>query len=105
MKTAFAAATSLAAILALSACNAPSPRDTGNMAYPAPVPQGNLATSTGPQSQRRPDTGSVTYPAPLPQGTVSTTTVGGSRTPTDTGNMAYPAPLPSGNVGTTTLRR
>ncbi len=107
MKTTASAAAALGALLALSACNTPAPsqvRDTGNMAYPAPLPQGNIGGSG--TAMRQPDTGSVAYPAPLPQGNVSTTnTTGYSRTPTDTGNMAYPAPVRAGNVGTTTLSR
>ncbi len=76
------------------------PRDTGSMAYPAPVPQGNLSTTrVGPQA---PDTGSMAYPAPVPQGNDRTTAVG--RQPGDTGSMAYPAPVPQGNLGTTTTR-
>ena len=108
MKTkALASAASLAALLGLAACNQPAPstvRDTGNMAYPAPLPQGNVATTN--TLQRTPDTGSVAFPAPLPQGQVGTTRTGANpRRPTDTGNMAYPAPLPQGQVGTTTLSR
>jgi len=103
--TAFASAMSLAAILALSACNAPAPstvRDTGNMAYPAPLPQGQVSNTN--TLARRPDVGSAAFPAPLPQGNVSNTTVGNPRRPTDTGNMAYPAPLPQGQIETTRVR-
>ena len=75
---------SLAAVLAAAAC-APStnpnrPTDTGNMAYPAPLPQGNIGTA-------RPstlDTGSVN--APTVSGGISQPAVGGN----DTGNMALP---------------
>ncbi|MGI4940087.1 MAG: hypothetical protein ACRYHQ_05910 [Janthinobacterium lividum] len=74
--------------------------DTGNMAYPTPVPQGNVGTST--VGRQVPDTGSMAYPAPVPQGNIGTTVVG-PRTP-DTGNMAYPAPVPQGNVGTTRVK-
>ena len=74
--------------------------DTGNMAYPTPVPQGNVGTSTG--VVNRPDTGNMAYPTPLPQGNIGTTVVGPGRP--DTGNMAYPTPAPQGNVGTTTVR-
>lgn len=68
----------LASLLGMTACagNPNRPTDTGNMAYPTPVPQGNLGTST----------------------------TGRQRGPTDTGNMAYPAPLPQGNLGTTRTR-
>lgn len=74
--------------------------DTGNMAYPAPQPQGNVGT-TG-TLQNRPDTGNMAYPAPLPQGNVGTTTTGQNRP--DTGNMAYPTPQPQGNIGSTTVK-
>ena len=74
--------------------------DTGNMAYPTPVPQGNVGT-TG-TLQNIPDTGNMAYPTPLPQGNIGTTVVGPNRP--DTGNMAYPTPAPQGNVGTTTVR-
>ena len=77
-------------------------RDVGNMAYPAPLPQGNLDTVA--VSGRRPlDTGNMAFPEPLAQGNVGTTAVSG-RQPRDTGNMAYPAPSPVGNVATTTVR-
>lgn len=68
----------IASLLGMTACagNPNRPTDTGNMAYPTPVPQGNLGTST----------------------------TGRQRGPTDTGNMAYPAPLPQGNLGTTRTR-
>lgn len=49
------------------------------------------------------DVGSMAYPAPLAQGTVATTSTSG-RTPSDTGSMAYPTPLPQGTVATTTVR-
>ncbi len=77
------------------------PTDTGNMAYPTPVPQGNLST-TRPGGAA--DTGSMGYPAPVPQGNIGTSATGGQRGPTDTGNMAYPAPVPQGNVGTTQVK-
>ena len=94
------AAVGLAAALPVAAQTTQRP-DTGNMAYPTPVPQGNVATTT--VSPQAPDTGNMAYPAPLPQGNLSTTRVapGG---PPDTGNMAYPAPLPQGNIGTTTVK-
>ena len=79
------------------------PRDTGSMAFPAPLPQGTLSTTTTTPGPRTPtDTGNMAYPAPVPQGNVGTTTTTGPRSPSDTGSMAYPAPLPQGNVGTTT---
>lgn len=67
------------------------PRDTGNMAYPAPLPQGNIGTTT--TTPRAPtDTGNMAYPAPLPQGNVGTTATTGPNRPTDTGSMGTPAP-------------
>jgi len=78
------------------------PTDTGSMAYPAPVPQGNLGTTVTPR--QAPDTGNMAYPAPVPQGNVGTTRTQGPRRPTDTGNMAYPAPMPQGNLGTKPVR-
>lgn len=75
------------------------PMDTGNMAYPAPRPQGNLSTTTAGGSRPPADTGNMVYPAPLPQGNLSTTTTGVPRTPMDIGNMAYPAPATRGNFG------
>ena len=75
----------LAAVLGTAAC-APStnpnrPTDTGNMAFPAPVPQGNIGTAT---------------PATLDTGSMNTPTVrGGVASPgnygNDTGNMALPS--------------
>ncbi len=104
MKTvayAFAAGLALAAAVPAFAQTTP-PRDTGSMAFPAPLPQGNVntTTTTGPRSPT--DTGSMAFPAPLPQGNLSTTTTTGPRSPTDTGSMAFPAPLPQGTVSTTT---
>ncbi len=104
--TAFAAALTLAATGGAMAQNSRAPTDTGNMAYPAPLPQGNLSTTTTTGASRAPtDTGNMAYPAPLPQGNLSTTTTGGPRRPTDTGNMAYPSPLPQGNVGRSTTTK
>ncbi len=100
MKTlalAFAALLATSAALPVAAQTTP-PRDTGNMAYPAPLPQGNVATTVAPASR---DTGNMAYPAPLPQGTVGTSAAPATR---DTGNMAYPAPAPQGTVGTTTVK-
>lgn len=75
------------------------PRDTGNMAYPAPLPQGNIGTTT--TAPRGPtDTGNMAYPAPLPQGNVGTSTTTGPNRPTDTGSMGTPAPR--GGVSTPT---
>ena len=46
----------------------------------------------------------MAYPTPLPQGNIGTTRTQGPNRPTDTGNMAYPTPVPQGNVGTTRVR-
>ena len=109
MKTltfAFAAILALGAAVPAVAQTTP-PKDTGNMAYPAPLPQGNVGTTNTTGTPRKPtDTGSVGYPAPAATGAVgSTSTAGAPRTPTDTGNMAYPAPLPQGNVGSAPVKK
>jgi hypothetical protein len=93
-----------AAILSLAfagtaMAQATRPQDTGNMAYPNPVPQGNLGKTITPR--QAPDTGSARYQTPTPQGNIGTTRTVGPNRPTDTGNMAYPTPVPQGNVGTT----
>ena len=72
----------LAAVLGTAACanNPNRPTDTGNMAYPAPVPQGTVGTA-------RPatlDTGSMNLPSA--SGGVSQPANRGF----DTGNMALP---------------
>ena len=106
MKTiAFAFATILALGAAVPAvAQTTPPKDTGSMAYPAPLPQGNVGTTTTTGAPRAPtDTGSMAFPAP--QGGVSNSTTGAARTPTDTGNMAYPAPLPQGNIGTAPVKK
>ena len=81
----FATVLSLAVVLGTAAC-APStnpnrPTDTGNMAFPTPLPQGNIGT-TRPATL---DTGSMAMP----------TTSGGIAQPSvsgpDTGNMALPS--------------
>ncbi len=51
------------------------------------------------QSRTPSDTGNMAYPAPLPQGNYNTYTTTGPNRPTDTGNMTYPAPMPQGNFG------
>ena len=73
---------SLAAVLGTAACanNPTRPTDTGNMAFPAPVPQGNVGTAR---------------PATLDTGSMNSPTVsGGISQPgnpgPDTGNMAMP---------------
>ena len=97
---AFAATLAFGAAVPAMAQTTP-PRDTGSAAYPAPLPQGNIGTTTTTNAPRTPtDTGNMAYPTPRATGTVGTTTTTGPRTPTDTGNMAYPAPLPQGTVGT-----
>ncbi len=77
----------VAAVLGLAAC-APPPRpvaqDTGSMAFPAPVPAGNLSTTRPGAMAPSADTGSMAAPAGR----------GGSlraapNTP-DTGSMAIP---------------
>ena len=76
---------SLAVVLGTAACspstNPNRPTDTGNMAFPAPVPQGNLGT---------------VRPATLDTGSMNSPTVsGGISRPgnygADTGNMALPS--------------
>lgn len=73
---------SLAAVLGTAACagNMNRPTDTGNMAFPTPVPQGNIG---------------VARPATLDTGSMNTPTAsGGTLRPAnpgfDTGNMALP---------------
>lgn len=105
MKTvliAVAATFALGAATPLFAQTPSQPRDTGSMAYPAPLPQGNVSSSS--TASRKPtDTGSMNYPAPLPQGNVATTATT-TRKPTDTGSMAYPAPATPGTTTTTTVK-
>ncbi len=105
-----ALACAAAAGLALAGCTsapqqsqASRPTDTGNMAYPAPQPQGEIG-STAASGRQPADTGNMAYPAPEPQGQVGSTSVGRRRRPTDTGSMAFPAPLPQGNVGTSQVQ-
>lgn len=88
------------ALTGAAMAQANKPSDTGSMAFPAPVPQGNLETTrTGP-ARGPTDTGNMAYPAPVPQGNVGTSSNGPQRGPTDTGSMAFPAPAPQGNVAT-----
>ena len=82
MKT-LATILSLALVLGTAACanNPNRPTDTGNMAFPAPVPQGNVGTAR---------------PATLDTGSMNSPTVsGGISRPgnpsPDTGNMALPS--------------
>lgn len=70
------------------------PTDTGSMAYPTPLPQGNL-TTTGGGSLRPTDVGSMAYPTPQPQGNLNTTSTSGQLSPTDTGSMADQSPQQS----------
>lgn len=100
------AALSISALVA--ACTTgPSdrPLDVGNMAYPEPLPEGNLSTTA--VSGRQPtDTGNMAYPEPVPAGIVGRVTISrqASRQPFDTGSMAYPEPLPVGNGPNTQVR-
>ncbi len=74
------------------------PVDVGNMAYPQPLPEGNLKTSTVDGSGPR-DTGSMAYPD-----AAATSTFGRpsrSQRRVDTGSMAYPDPQPNGSGRTT----
>ena len=87
-----------------------APKDTGSMAYPAPVP--NTGTRLAAPSHRQPRARRLTpatcsIPAPLRvKATLSTTrTTGVGANPLDTGSMAYPAPLPQGNVGMTAPKK
>ncbi len=86
-----------ATLLGLAACtsNANRPTDVGNMAFPAPVPAGNVSTTTT-TTARRPgaDTGSMAEPSPR-GGVVTRESV-----QPDTGNMALPNSA-QGNAGTT----
>ena len=70
------------------------PTDVGNMAYPQPLPEGNLST-TASLSRQPTDTGNMAYPEPVPAGVVRRAAV--TRGAPDTGSMAYPEPLPVGN--------
>ena len=94
----------LAASCLVAGCTSPGdggPRDVGNMAYPTPLPQGTVAT-TSTFRRAGPDTGSMAYPDPLPQGAIGRTTARPQGF--DTGNMAYPTPLPQEAVATTITR-
>lgn len=76
-------------------------RDVGSMAFPAPLPQGDIGTTT--VVDRKPsDTGNMAYPDPVPQGVVGRAAV--TRQGFDTGSMAFPTPRPEGNVATTIVR-
>ncbi len=79
--------------LAQSQTSPPSP----NSSTSAQTPSGGVTTAT--PGSGTPDTGNMAYPTPLPQGDISTTATPGRGTP-DTGNMAYPTPLPQGNLPT-----
>ena len=52
----------------LAAPQARGPKDTGNMAYPDPLPQGNFATVTPAVTGRPADTGNMAYPSPANPG-------------------------------------
>ena len=77
------------------------PRDVGNMAYPQPLPQGNLSTTATAGRLPR-DTGNMAYPDPLPAGFVGRVVV--TRQGFDTGNMAYPQPVAAGSGPATLVR-
>lgn len=55
-----------------------------------------LAQPVAAQVRTPPDTGNMAYPDPLPQGNFATYTPAGPNRPTDTGNMAYPSPVNPG---------
>ncbi len=71
------------------------------MAYPQPLPQGDLSTTLV-EGRRPRDTGNMAYPDPLPEGVVGRAAA--SLQAFDTGNMSYPAPLPAGNGPVTRVR-
>jgi len=73
------------------------------LAYAAILGLASAGTAMA-QATRPQDTGNMAYPAPAPQGQIGSSTTNSRRAPADTGNMAYPAPLPQGNVGTTRVR-
>lgn len=77
------------------------PVDVGNMAYPDPLPQGNVSTTASLGGQPR-DTGNMAYPEPVPQGVVGRSA--GRARVSDLGGMGYPVPLPAGNISTTAIR-
>lgn len=72
----------LAAVLGTAACagNTTRPTDTGNMAFPTPVPQGNIGYARPATA----DTGSMNAPT-VSGGSIQTGNPG-----PDTGNMALP---------------
>ncbi len=88
---AFAALLATAALVQGCGPTPSQPRDVGNMAFPAPLPQGNLSTTT-PGATR--ETGSAAFPAPVSQGNVTTTT--GRPTTRDVGSAAVPTPATPG---------
>jgi len=99
---AYAAVLGLAFASTAMAQTTRGPQDTGNMAYPNPLPQGNLGKTM--TRRQAPDTGSARYQTPTPQGNIGTSRTMNPNRPTDTGNMAYPTPLPQGNLATTPVR-
>ena len=94
---AFAFLIALAALGGCASTPSAAPTQSGSMAYPAPVPQGNLRT-TDPQAQSVNHRGAAAYPAPRAQGNLATTPTSGQTS--DEGSMAYPAPAPQGNLTT-----
>ena len=77
------------------------PVDVGNMAYPDPLPQGNISTTASLGRQPR-DTGNMAYPEPVPQGVIGRSA--GRARVSDVGGMGYPVPLAAGNISTTAVR-
>ena len=92
----------VSALLGMAACTQPglTPRDTGNMAYPAAVPAGNIGTTRPLASSPSADTGNMAYPTPVPAGNIGSTRPLATPPGASTGNMAYPTPVP--NTGSTT---
>lgn len=69
-------ALSLALGISAAACTAERPAapfDVGNMAYPEPLPQGEISARA--VSGRTFDTGNMAFPTPLPQGDIAVTRV------------------------------
>ncbi len=65
----------VALVLGVAACQNPPPpvqQDTGNMAFPSPLPQGNIST-TRTTGTGVPDTGNMAYPTPQAAGVLRTT--------------------------------
>ena len=85
----------------LSACAGASsgaPLDVGSMALPTSTQQAATITSSVSRPST-PDIGNMAFPAPLPQGVISRT-ANPVRYP-DTGNMALPTARPTGDLAIT----